>query len=89
MLEAEKADVQCCSTLSAVYEPFRGAGMTHFAPRALLHRQLIDIAVPPFELSVLVASLETLATHAAEDPARVDYADWLFCRVAELREACR
>jgi hypothetical protein len=41
------------------------------------------------ELSLLIAALETRALRAAEDPDQVDFADFLFRRVAQLREAGR
>lgn len=61
-----------------------------FAPRAVLAaRQTIAVDLTPFELSLLVEALEARATRAAEDPDRVDYADHLFVRIAQLREAAR
>ena len=60
-----------------------------FAPRALLRRPLICIQVTPSELSLLIKALNAKALRAAEDPEQVDFADFLFRRVAELREAFR
>jgi hypothetical protein len=60
-----------------------------FAPRALLSRPLITIEVTSSELSMLVEALNTRACRAAEDPEQIDFADYLFRRVAELREAFR
>jgi hypothetical protein len=64
--------------------------MLRFAPRALLRRPPgISLELTPFELSLLIEALEDRALRAAEDPDLVDYADFLFRRVAELREAGR
>jgi hypothetical protein len=63
--------------------------MIHFAPRSLVIRPLIRLEVTPFEHAGLIAWLEARALHAAEDPAQIDYADYLFRRIAELREAAR
>jgi hypothetical protein len=59
------------------------------APRALLHRSLITVEITPLELSVLIEVLTTRAVRAADDPDQVDFADFLFRRIAELREAFR
>jgi hypothetical protein len=58
-------------------------------PRALLRRSLISLAVTPSELSLLIEALNAKAVRAAEDPDQIDFADFLFRRVAELREAGR
>jgi hypothetical protein len=63
--------------------------MIHFAPRSLVVRPLIRLDVTPFEHSGLVEWLEARALRAAEDPEQIDYADYLFRRIAELREAVR
>ncbi len=63
--------------------------MSHFAPRAIIARQTIDVALTPFELSLLIEALESRACRAAENPETVDIADHWFVRVAELREAMR
>jgi hydroxymethylglutaryl-CoA reductase len=60
-----------------------------FAPRALLLRASITIAVTPGELSLLIAALQSKAERAAEDLDQVDYADYVFQRIAALREAGR
>ena len=60
-----------------------------FAPRALLRRSLIDVGLTPLELSILIRALETRAMEAAESEDQVDFAQFLFDRVAELREAFR
>jgi hypothetical protein len=60
-----------------------------FAPRALLHRPRIMVELTPLELSMLVDLLETRATIAAHHSEQIDFADFLFCRVAELRKAAR
>jgi hypothetical protein len=60
-----------------------------FAPRALLTRPLIPLEITPRELSLLIGALEIIARRAAEDPEQEDFADYLFRRIAELREAGR
>ena len=62
---------------------------TPFAPRALLRQMMIPIEVSPLELSVLVAALERRACRVANDPDMIDFAQFLFDRVAQLREAAR
>jgi hypothetical protein len=64
------------------------ATSTH-APRALLVRSSIRVEITPFELSLLIEALQARAIRGAEDPEQIDYADFLFRRVAELREAGR
>lgn len=59
------------------------------APRALLRRSLISVDVTPSELSLLIETLNAKAVRAAEAFEQVDFADFLFRRVAELREAFR
>jgi hypothetical protein len=59
------------------------------APRALLHRLTISIEVTPAELSALIEVLTAKAARAADDPQQIDFADFMFRRVAELREAFR
>jgi hypothetical protein len=59
------------------------------APRAMLPRPLIAIELTSSELSMLVEALSAKACRAAEDPEQIDFADYLFRRVAELREAFR
>jgi hypothetical protein len=59
------------------------------APRALFRRPLISIKVTPFELSLLIERLQARALVAADDPDMIDFADYLFGRIAELREAGR
>jgi hypothetical protein len=60
-----------------------------FAPRALLCRSLISIEVSPSELSLLIETLTAKAVRAAENSEQIDFADFLFRRVTELREAFR
>jgi hypothetical protein len=60
-----------------------------FAPRSLVVRQTITIEVSPEELYKLVCVLEAEAEHAAEYSDRIGYADYLFQRIAALREAAR
>jgi hypothetical protein len=61
----------------------------HFAPRALLYRTMFTVEVTSLELSILIELLETRATIAAHHSEQVDFADYLFRRVAELRDAFR
>ena len=61
----------------------------HTAPRALLRRSLISAQVTQSELSLLIEALNAKAVRAAEDPEQIDFADFLFRRAAELREAGR
>ena len=58
-------------------------------PRALLHRTMVSVELTSNELSILVAALECRALQAADRSDQVDFADYLFRRVAELREAFR
>ena len=60
-----------------------------FAPRSLPKRRLVPIEVTPYELHRLITTHEDRARKAAEDPDQEDFADYLFQRVAELREAGR
>jgi hypothetical protein len=62
--------------------------MMSFAPRALLARPLITVALTPSELHKLVRAHEAEAEQAIAD-GRDDFADFLLRRVAELREAGR
>jgi hypothetical protein len=63
--------------------------MTHLAaPRALLARPLIPVDLTASELHRLIRCLEAEAVAAAE-VGMDDYADFLFRRVAELRETAR
>jgi hypothetical protein len=59
-----------------------------FAPRALPARKKIPIEVTPLELHRLIRSIEAEAMSAI-DEGKDGYADFLFVRVAELREAGR
>jgi len=58
------------------------------APRALLHRSRIAVTLTPSELHKLVTAIEAEVLQAIE-AEQEDFADYLFCRVAELREAAR
>ena len=58
------------------------------APHALLVRSLISVELTASELHRLIRSLEVTAL-AAADIGLDDYADFVFRRVAELREAGR
>lgn len=58
------------------------------APRALLRRPKLAVELTPSELHILIAALEQRATAAADDGID-DFADFLFCRIAELRETAR
>jgi hypothetical protein len=59
------------------------------APRALLRRSLISVELTSSELSLLIETLNVKGVRAAEDPEQIDFADFLFRRVAELWEAFR
>jgi hypothetical protein len=59
-----------------------------FAPRALLVRPRVAVELTAAELYRLIRSLEAEAVAAAEI-GMDDYADFLFRRIAELREAGR
>jgi hypothetical protein len=63
--------------------------MIQVGARALLRQTLITIEVSPLELSLLITALERRALQAADDPEMIDFAQYMFCRVAELREAGR
>ena len=58
------------------------------APRALLVRSPIAVELTPSELHRLIRSLEAEALGAVEIGLD-DYADFMFRRIAELREAGR
>jgi hypothetical protein len=60
-----------------------------FAPRSLATRSLVTIEVTPRELHQLIRVLEDEALKAADDVDQEGYADYLFQRVAALREAAR
>jgi hypothetical protein len=62
---------------------------TRFAPRALLRRQTVRVALTPFELSLLIEAMQARASRAAENADSIDLADHWFCRIAQLREALR
>jgi hypothetical protein len=52
-------------------------------------RLLIAVEITPLELSLLIEVMQARALRAADDPDQIDFADYLFRRVAELREAGR
>jgi len=58
-------------------------------PRALLYRTMVSVELTSNELSILIEALESRAVQAADRSDQVDFADYLFRRVAELREAFR
>ena len=60
-----------------------------FTPRALLLRTMVNVDLTSFELSTLIAALETRASEASEKYDQIDFSDYLFRRIAELREAFR
>ena len=60
-----------------------------FAPRALLRQMMILIEVTPTEHSLLIEALERCARQPADDPETIDFAQYLFDRIAQLREAGR
>jgi hypothetical protein len=59
------------------------------APHALLQRSLIAVEVTPAELAAPIETLTTKTMRASDDPEQIDFADFLFCRIAALREASR
>jgi hypothetical protein len=59
------------------------------APRALLVRPTINVELTPTELALLIEALTVRANRAAADPEQSDFADYLYRRVAELRQAGR
>jgi hypothetical protein len=59
-----------------------------FAPRAV-RREPLQVGLTPFELHPLIETLQARACRAADDPDLIDYADYLFRRIHELREATR
>jgi hypothetical protein len=57
--------------------------------KAVLARRTIAVELTAGELHLLIRTLEQQATRAAHDPEQIDFADWLYCRIAQLREATR
>jgi hypothetical protein len=62
--------------------------MSYNAPRSLLVRETIMVLLTASELHGLIQQKEAEAVQA-EAEGKVDFADFLFRRVAELREATR
>ena len=62
---------------------------SNFAPRSLPVRLTIAVELHPDELYKLIRTLEAEAIAAADHPEQVGYADYLFQRIAALREAGR
>jgi hypothetical protein len=60
-----------------------------FAPRALLRQTRIAVELSPYELALLIQVLERRACQVADDPEMIDFAQHLFRRIAQLREASR
>ena len=60
-----------------------------FSPRSLPVRQTVTVELFPDELYRLIRALEAEAERAAEFVDQVGYADFLFQRVAALRETGR
>jgi hypothetical protein len=58
-------------------------------PRAQLYRTMVSVELTSNELSILTEALESRAVLAADRGDQIDFADYLFRRVAELREAFR
>jgi hypothetical protein len=52
------------------------------APRSLAARTFITVELAPRELHRLIRVLEEDATKAADDPNQLDFADFLFQRIA-------
>lgn len=63
--------------------------MSYHAPRSLLVRETITVEVYPVELHDLIELLTARAVRALMDPDQIGYADYLFTRIAALREAGR
>jgi hypothetical protein len=63
--------------------------ISHDAPRAVLRRQTITLEITACELHDLIEAINAKAVRAAAFPDQVGYADYLFQRVAQLREAGR
>jgi hypothetical protein len=62
--------------------------MSYHAPRSLLVRETIMVPLTAAELHGLIQKTEAEAVQA-EAEGKLDFADFLFRRVAELREATR
>ena len=60
-----------------------------FAPRSLPVRLTVAVELHPDELYKLIRALEAEALAAADHPDQTGYADYLFQRIAALREAGR
>jgi hypothetical protein len=60
-----------------------------FPSRSLPTHSIVTIEVTPRELHRLIRVLEDEAVKAADDVDQLDFADYLFQRVAALREAAR
>ena len=60
-----------------------------FAPRSVLRRHMIKVQLTPSEIYVLIEALEAQAERAAQCFDQTDFADYVFQRVAELRETAR
>jgi hypothetical protein len=58
-------------------------------PRSLLVRPTISAELTPHELYRLIETLSADAICAAACPNQIGYADYLFQRIAQLRETCR
>ena len=63
--------------------------MPSFAPRSLAGRQTIAVEMSSDELHRLIRLIEAETSRAASDPDQTGYADYLFHRIAYLREAGR
>jgi hypothetical protein len=62
---------------------------TALPPRSVPTRDLITIGVTPHELHRFVRLLEKEAVKAADEADQIAFADFLFQRIAALREAGR
>jgi hypothetical protein len=58
-----------------------------FAPRALLRQMRIPVELTPSELFTLIEAHERRARQVADDPETAAFAQYLFDRAAQLREA--
>jgi hypothetical protein len=74
---------------SARHEVGEAAFLSHHAPRSLLVRPTITLEVYLVELHNLIELLTARAVRALKDPDQVGCADYLFQRIAALREAGR
>jgi hypothetical protein len=63
--------------------------MIQFVPHALPRQPLVDVQLTPHELFLLIEALERRGCQAADNYGTIGFTQYLFCRVATLREAGR